>query len=281
MKIEITKEERMIIHISYFISCTASVLSLSSLAVERYFAVRKPSTYRTSVTKKRVMFTIAGIWVISLGLPSIYFKVGLSKYRFIFSNTSLLVACIIICVTYIFMLRKIKRVPGIPSDGTNRAVPSATSTSTGNEHPPERDYNSSSVIENTPTTISSHLLEAKVTKMFTVVLIALLSCYGPSNIMVYMITFCETCSCTTLNWLREFHFMFVLVNCSVNFFCYAFQSPRFRCAFRKLFKIKQGTNRDVTRFSNINIACSNSAINNTEETNAEEIILSKQLETKL
>ena len=266
---------------SYFISCTASVLSLSSLAVERYFAVRKPSTYRTSVTSKRVVFTIAGI--ISLGLPSVYFNVEISKYRFIFSNTSLLVACVIICVTYIFMLRKVKGAPRISSDSNNRAAPTtitSTATSTQNEH--VSDDKPSSVMKNTPKAISSHILEEKVTKMFIVVLTALLSCYEPSNVLVYIITFCENCSCTTLNWLREFHFMFVLVDSSVNFVCYAFQSRRFRCAFRELFKIKQGTDRVVTGFSNINIAHSESTINNTEETIARQVNnWNKQLETEL
>lgn len=34
------------LHMSYFISCTASVLSLATLAVERYLAIRNPHTYR-------------------------------------------------------------------------------------------------------------------------------------------------------------------------------------------------------------------------------------------
>ncbi|XP_028410720.1 5-hydroxytryptamine receptor 7-like [Dendronephthya gigantea] len=40
-------EERYAGGIFYFISCTASILSLTSLAVERYLAVRRPSTYRS------------------------------------------------------------------------------------------------------------------------------------------------------------------------------------------------------------------------------------------
>ena len=36
-------------HITTFISWTASLLSLISLAVERYLAVRKPNTYRTKI----------------------------------------------------------------------------------------------------------------------------------------------------------------------------------------------------------------------------------------
>ena len=40
------KKEIQALHMSYFISCTASVLSLATLAVERYLAVRNPHNYR-------------------------------------------------------------------------------------------------------------------------------------------------------------------------------------------------------------------------------------------
>ena len=43
---KLLKTEVQVLHMSYFISCTASVLSLATLAVERYLAVRKPHTYR-------------------------------------------------------------------------------------------------------------------------------------------------------------------------------------------------------------------------------------------
>ena len=43
---KLTKPEIQALHMSYFISCTASVLSLATLAVERYLAVKNPHTYR-------------------------------------------------------------------------------------------------------------------------------------------------------------------------------------------------------------------------------------------
>ena len=78
-------------HMTYFISCTASVLSLISLAVERYMAVRKPVPYRNKVTncKKRIALTIVMTWITSLSLPSIYLYVGLTTCAFMFANTSI------------------------------------------------------------------------------------------------------------------------------------------------------------------------------------------------
>jgi hypothetical protein len=43
---KLLKSEVQIFPMSYFISCTASVLSLATLAVERYLAIRNPHTYR-------------------------------------------------------------------------------------------------------------------------------------------------------------------------------------------------------------------------------------------
>ena len=56
-----TYAEQAVLRMSYFISCTASVLSITSLAVERYLAVRKPTTYRNKMTNKRIMVTVAVI----------------------------------------------------------------------------------------------------------------------------------------------------------------------------------------------------------------------------
>ena len=81
--------------------------------------------------------------------------------------------------------------------------------------------------------------ERKVTKMFLVVLVALLCCYGPSTVFIYAMSFCESCSCTTLHWFRDLQFLFAIMNSSVNFFCYALRSPRFRNAFAYILRIKR------------------------------------------
>jgi hypothetical protein len=80
------------------------------------------------------------------------------------------------------------------------------------------------------------LLEDKITQTFLIVLIALLCCYGPSTVMMYLVNFCEHCSCITLHWFRDFHILFTLMNSSVNFFCYSSRCSRFRSAFVKLLK---------------------------------------------
>ncbi|XP_028410722.1 histamine H2 receptor-like [Dendronephthya gigantea] len=222
-------KELTLTHMAYFISCTASILSLTSLAVERYLAVRNPNTYRDKVTNKRIILTTIFIWLISLSLPNIYFHVGFTAYAFIFANTSIAVAFMIICITYTLMRRKLR----------SRSLRIETTSSTS------ADANEISHDENQSTfnvdcmAAKKQLLEAKITQMFLIVLIALLCCYGPSTVMIYFVNFCEGCSCTTLHWFRDIHILFALMNSSVNFFCYALRSPRFRSAFAKLLRINR------------------------------------------
>ena len=208
-----------IFHFSYFVACTASVLSLASLAVERYVAIRCPHTYRNKLTGRRILGTVISIWFISLTLPCAYFEVGFITYAFIFANTSVIVATGITCLIYAMMVNKFRK----------RLTTSRTeSTTTTSE-------DSSQVSSGKPSENTSRL-EHTITKMFLVVMAAVLGCYGPSTILIYTMSFCESCACVTLHWCRDLQFLFVIMNSSLNFFCYALRSPRFREAFVYILK---------------------------------------------
>lgn len=211
-----------VIHMSYFISCTASVLSISTLAVERYLAMKRPHAYRSNVTNRRIVITVVGIWLFSLSLPNIYFKVGFTSYSFIFANTCVVVTVILTSVTYISMLNLFKE----RTQNTITDIELVRST----------NFQTATVRPTSTISSSAREREMKVTKMFSRVLLAMLCCYGPSTICTYMLNVCKSCSCTTLHWLRDFHFIFILMNSSVNFWIYALQSQKFRSAFIKIIK---------------------------------------------
>ena len=256
LNVKITPADVKAIHMSYFISCTASVLSLSSLAVERYLAVRKPNTYRSNVTKKRILLTVAGVWLISLSLPNIYFEVGYTTYAFIFANTAVGVAVAITCFTYTLMLRKVReRSQNALNHHNNKETPYVITSSTSTSSQPPQSMSTFSTRPPTDSIVaSSREMEVKVTKMFVVVLIAMLCCYFPSTLFIYIMNFCESCSCTVLHWFRDLQFVFVLMNSSVNFWCYALRSPRFRSAFSKILKMKKRNNAaEESSFSQSNI----------------------------
>ena len=137
-------EELTLVHMAYLIPCTASVLSLTSLAVERYLAVKKPNTYRTKVTNKRISMTIVIIWLISLSLPNIYYRVGFTTYAFIFANSSVVMAVFIMSLTYILLRMKVSNVQRNQSSSGAASLTSAEGN--GNKRLPEQEL---SVIMNT------------------------------------------------------------------------------------------------------------------------------------
>jgi hypothetical protein len=238
---KITDAEVNVLHMSYFISCTASSLSIASLAVERYLAVRKPTTYRNKMTNKRILFTVAVIWLISLTLPNTYFEVGYILYSFVFANALVVLAIPVTCFTYTLMWQKIKRQSQTITNH-NGGISQSSSTAPNNPTTPN------SMITTT------NRMEEKVTKMFLVVLIAMFCCYVPATLFIYLLIFCESCGCVARHWFFDLAFIPIAINSSLNFMCYAMQSSRFRSAFIKILKIKKKNYQHREKFSlNVNM----------------------------
>ena len=86
-------------HVSFFISCTASPLSLSALALDRYVPITYPLFYRSKLNAKRSLLVSAGVWTVSVLLSTIYFAVGYEKFRFDFSNTAVVVTFVVLIFT--------------------------------------------------------------------------------------------------------------------------------------------------------------------------------------
>ncbi|XP_028408277.1 cannabinoid receptor 1-like [Dendronephthya gigantea] len=228
--IKVTDFELHIYHMSYFISGTASVLSIASLAVERYLAISNPHTYRNKVTGKRILGTVAGIWIVSLSLPFIYFEVDYITCSFILTNSTVVVSIAITCFTYGMMLYKFKD----HNRHLEMAAVSQVNLATSSQPSNSRLHNN-----------AVHW-EHAMTKMFLVVMVTLLSCYGPATVLIYTMSFCESCSCNALHWFKDLQFLFIIMTSSVNFFCYAMRSPRFREAFSALFQMLCRRTRQLT-----------------------------------
>ena len=234
-------EELILLNTSFFSSSTASALTIASLAFERYLSVRKPNEYRNRVTNKRIIFTIVAIWLISFASLIMYLKLGYVLSSFINVNASFLLAASLSCFMYFLMWRKLKERTQVNHDRrkTSHAVPS-------------------DLISSNPVIVSRNKMEEKVTRMFLVVLVVMLCCFGSSALFTYFLAFCESCSCVTLHWFLDFGFILVSINSSLNFFCYAMQSSRFRSAFIKILKRKK-TSHHQYPYSFYNVA------NNREE----------------
>ena len=196
-----------------------------------YFPLyRYPHTYRNKLTGKRILGTVTLIWFISLSLPCVYFEVGFITYAFIFANTSVIVASGITCFIYSMMVKKFRKC--LMTDRTD----STTMTSDDSSEMASGKRQARGELTSGKRSENTCRLEHTITKMFLVVMAAVLGCYGPSTILIYTMSFCESCTCVALHWCRDLQFLLVIMNSSLNFFCYAFRSPRFRQAFVYILK---------------------------------------------
>ena len=205
------------LHMSYFISCTASVLSIILLASDRYIALVYPTQHRLIMSRRTLLLAIILIWIISIALPCIYFEVGYIRYAFIFANTAVVIAVIVTMFTYTRLIMKFHKAARPTTDTSNCEIPPGS-----------------------PTTLTpqSHNDQRRITEMFLVILIAVLCCYVPSTALIYAMNFCESCTCDEIHAFRDLQFVFVIANSSVNFFCYAFRSPKFRSAFKVILRLQ-------------------------------------------
>ena len=87
---------RKTMHVSFFISCTASLLSLSTLALDRYVAITYPLFYRSRLNATRSLLVSAGVWTVSVLLSMIYFVEGYDKFLFVFANTAVVVTFVLL-----------------------------------------------------------------------------------------------------------------------------------------------------------------------------------------
>ena len=89
-----------LLHVTYFISSTGSVLSLGAMCFDRYVSIRWPLTYKQKLTLKRCVLFAVLIWVFTLGISMLYFVIGFLKYLMVFVHVSILLTFVIVVMTY-------------------------------------------------------------------------------------------------------------------------------------------------------------------------------------
>ena len=194
----------------YFLCCTASLLSLAALTVDRYLAITKPLWYRANASYKRVGVAASLVWIISGFFTSMFFFVGFVTYAFVFANITMFCTIFIFIFSYVRIFQYAKT-----------QIASIDNLTDGqSEHNKARQR----AIE----------METKLTKTYLMMLGVFLSCYIPSCIMIYLMNLCHACSCELIHWLRDFHFVFITINSLINPFLYAFRLPNFKSAVMRM-----------------------------------------------
>ena len=193
-----------------FISTTASLFSLALLTVDRFIAITYPMKYRAKLNSQRTAVISLALWVISIAFPFLYFKVGYLKYQFFFANTAVVATFAVLCLTYIKVFKAFKN-----------QVKHWDTLHTGPEH------------EN-HVKMRTIKWEKKVTKTFLVMLTLFISCFLPSLILIYIISFCGSCNCLFTHWARDLNYILIMANSSMNPFVFAWRLKPYRKAFVKI-----------------------------------------------
>ena len=208
-----------ILHSLYFISTTASVLTLAALTVDRYVAVASPVKYKTMVTSKRAIVTSVLIWVASLGFSFIYFKLGFIIYSFIFVNTAVFSTFAVLIFVHVGILKRLRERSKYWQDQEEVKRTQSENQNNRNKH-------------------ISMKKESKAAKALMIVLLAFFASFIPACVMIYLLNFCTHCSCLMVHWLKDLEILVVLCNSGINPYLYAWRFPQFKRAFSKFLHFK-------------------------------------------
>lgn len=192
------------LHLSFFISCTASVLGIAALSLDRYICVTSPMKYRLKLKSLQVKRASLIIWLISVACPFTYLYVDFIIYTFVFANGTLLLTLLVLA----FVNHKIYR-----SLQTQR-----------------KQFQTLAEDENINFKTSLAQRDARVTKTFVFFLASFVVLTIPPLSFSYVLNFCSTCDCPTIHILRDLQFLSILFPSSVNPFIYTIRLPNFRKA---------------------------------------------------
>nr|QBL02583.1 biogenic amine-like GPCR [Tripedalia cystophora] len=199
-----------IIQLSYFMSSTASMLSLATLCIDRYLAVRHPMSYRRRITLSLCIAVSVVIWILSISLPFLFFVVGYMNYLMIFAHSAVVLTLIIIAFTY----------KNIYSILTSQAWKLR-----GARHSSAENLNVDPGVEASRTASERHVVQ-----VFLFILCYVVICYVPAIICIYILRFCPKCDCNFRHVLRDLQFLFIVSNSCVNPFLCSIRLRPFRRA---------------------------------------------------
>lgn len=201
-----------IMHLSQLISSTVSVFCLIALALDRYLAVVHTFWYKQNLNHRNCKIITALIWLVSLTVGSFYYIFGYIKTLMVFANAAACVSLIIICVV-------------------NYKVSTYMKKQTSKMETMLR-------VNSTDSTRRVHLQriarEKKVTMMLFYMILTFVVTYFPATIMIYILEFCDHCSCFNRHIVRDVVFLLTSSNICCNPFILTSRLKNIRLSLKAL-----------------------------------------------
>ncbi|XP_058952130.1 melanocyte-stimulating hormone receptor-like [Pocillopora verrucosa] len=188
-------------------SCTIVLMSY-----DRWLAVSSPLHYKARVTKAKIKAAIASTWIYSLIFSSLPFLgVALSLFSLLYCHLHVSVPLIILPVLYWKTLRALRhhnnQVQDVADDNGRRQIDEA-----------HRNR------------------ERKMVSAFLLILVFFYLSFGPQFIAQNVLVFCpDAINQESFSFFLYASNKFLLVNCCLNPFIYAWRIPTYRRAFREIF----------------------------------------------
>ena len=180
-----------ILHLTYFISATASLASIAAMAIDRHQTLISLRATRRKLSPRTCILISTFIWIAAFGFSGFYFLLGFVSLALIYVNIALVSSFGITLLTYLKVMRRMRRT-------------TKTLRETGETTPNQAKANRATMREN------------RVTKVFMSMLFAYLCIYLPTVICSFFLQFCLSCSCSIRHVFRDMVFVLVSAGSATN-----------------------------------------------------------------